>query len=77
MRLLNTTTGRFKSFPDPRAIRYAILSHVWEKPNRKNPSRTSEQTYEEILKFERETPSDEPILDKLSPKIQGACQIAR
>ena len=77
MRLLNTTTGRFKSFPDPRAIRYAILSHVWVKPNRKNPSRTSEQTYEEILKFERETPSDEPILDKLSPKIQGACQIAR
>ena len=78
MRLLDTTTGRFKWFPDPRAIRYAILSHVWAKPDRKNPAKyRPEQTYEEIVKLEQDIPLDQPILDKLSPKIQGACKIAR
>ncbi|KAI0644529.1 heterokaryon incompatibility protein-domain-containing protein [Trametes meyenii] len=29
MRLLNTRTGEFHWFNDPRRVRYAILSHVW------------------------------------------------
>ncbi|KAI0699862.1 heterokaryon incompatibility protein-domain-containing protein [Cerioporus squamosus] len=78
MRLLDTTSGRFKIFQDPRAIRYAILSHVWAKPDRKNRAKyMPEQTYQEICKLEQETPANEPVLHKLSPKIQAACKIAQ
>ncbi|EJF55749.1 HET-domain-containing protein, partial [Dichomitus squalens LYAD-421 SS1] len=71
MRLLNTRTGRFHWFEDPRHVRYAILSHVWSK-DKHNP----EKTYQDVLRFESEVPEGEPILSKLSSKLRRFCEVS-
>ncbi|KAI0644530.1 hypothetical protein C8Q79DRAFT_778317 [Trametes meyenii] len=45
MRLLNTTTGEFRWFNDPREVRYAILSHVW--------SSEGERSFQEVQELRR------------------------
>lgn len=87
MRLLNTTTGSFELFDDPRTVQYAILSHVWSKPG---DPHYPEQTYEKIEAIQK-TPksptswipgfgwlaSASPVLAQFSQKIQNACRAAR
>ena len=47
MRLINTKTGEFAEFFDPSMTpRYAILSHTWEQP----PKR--EQSYQELIRIQ-------------------------
>ncbi|KAI0651203.1 heterokaryon incompatibility protein-domain-containing protein [Trametes meyenii] len=82
MRLLDTTTGRFRTFNSPLDVRYAILSHVWDKPGKKDgkvvhPS--GEQTYQELLAIQALVPAPHIILDHdhVSSKIRGACEVAR
>ncbi|KAI0699876.1 heterokaryon incompatibility protein-domain-containing protein [Cerioporus squamosus] len=75
MRLLDTSTGHFVSFDDPRDVRYAILSHVWAKE--RQPNYIPEQTYQDILAIKAAEPPGAEILTKLSWKIQKACEVAR
>ena len=82
MRLLNTTTGRFKNVSDPQKIRYAILSHVWIHPEEsKNPdgsfSNPSEMSYLDVRKISKDHISEPSILEYLSPKIRKFCEVAR
>ncbi|RDX42235.1 HET-domain-containing protein, partial [Lentinus brumalis] len=74
MRLLNTTTGKFETFEDPKAVRYAILSHVWTK---NSGGRLEEQTYRNVCDIAAGLAAGSDILINLSPKIQNACKIAR
>ncbi|TFK90614.1 HET-domain-containing protein, partial [Polyporus arcularius HHB13444] len=76
MRLLNTTTGRFVIVIDPRSVRYAILSHVWARPE-DGPGYKPEQTYQEVLRRIAQAAPDGDVLSKLSEKIRKACEIAR
>ncbi|KAI0699869.1 heterokaryon incompatibility protein-domain-containing protein [Cerioporus squamosus] len=76
MRLLNTTTGRFEIVIDPRSIRYAILSHVWARPE-DGAGYKPEQTYQEVLRRIAQAGPDGDALSKLSEKIRKACEIAR
>ncbi len=75
MRLLDTSTGRFVSFDDPRDVRYAILSHVWAKKGQLNY--VPEQTYQDILAIMASEPPGADIRSKLSRKIEKACEVAR
>ena len=67
MRLLHTTTGKFKEFSNPRQVRYAILSHVWS---------TEEQSYEETCQILSNTPSGTTALSRYSHKIRCFCRVA-
>ncbi|TBU24369.1 hypothetical protein BD311DRAFT_702219 [Dichomitus squalens] len=69
MWLLNTKTGEFKSFGNPRHVRYAILSHVWstERP---------EQSYQETLDIIATTPAGTTPLSRYSDKLQRFCEVA-
>ncbi|OSD00787.1 HET-domain-containing protein [Trametes coccinea BRFM310] len=85
MRVLDTTTGRFRWLDDPETTRYAILSHTW------NPE--GEQSYQDLAKLhahgahsksvghpaENETLRCSSILSHpaLSSKIKGACNVAK
>lgn len=73
MRLLNTTTKRFRWFEDPRSVSYAILSHVWAKPGDGCPP---EQSYHDLLAIQAKFP-DGPIDERLlSQKIRMFCKVA-
>ncbi|KAI1787433.1 hypothetical protein LXA43DRAFT_709926 [Ganoderma leucocontextum] len=71
MRLLNTKTGEFALFGDPRQVRYAILSHVWSVDG-------TEQTYERTCEILAETPGPAGTtpLSRYSEKIQRFCEVA-
>ncbi|KAM5545417.1 hypothetical protein V8D89_001030 [Ganoderma adspersum] len=92
MRLINTATGEFAEFFDPSTTPlYAILSHTWEQP----PKR--EQSYQEVVKIQErlglsvrdhcqpERRTDDQSLppsiwdsgSALSEKVRKACDIAR
>ncbi|KAM5536695.1 hypothetical protein V8D89_009622 [Ganoderma adspersum] len=70
MRLLNTKTGEFESFGDPRQVRYAILSHVWSVDG-------TEQTYEGTRRILADTPAGTTPLSRYSDKIKRFCEVAR
>lgn len=77
MRLLNTETGEFQWVEDPRLVHYAILSHVWAKPE--DPE-GPEQTYQDLLRFQEEARVDptgrtRPI-DMFSDKLRRFCETA-
>ena len=73
IRLLNTTNGRFK-YEDPLKVRYAILSHVWQK----KPGHPPEQSHQEVRDIAaRKTNANSNILPLLSEKIRNACDFAR
>ncbi|KAI0366497.1 hypothetical protein BV20DRAFT_650506 [Pilatotrama ljubarskyi] len=92
MRLLNTSTGEFQWFNRTDDVRYAILSHVWDKSESGTPL---EQSYQDVLalwhaaeRLRSEMASDLAsgkalptisILDDpaFSPKIREFCRIAR
>ncbi|RPD54413.1 HET-domain-containing protein [Lentinus tigrinus ALCF2SS1-7] len=76
MRLLNTTTGRFQVIIDPRSVRYAILSHVWSRPE-DGPGYKPEQSYQDVARRIAQAGPDGDALSKLSEKIRKACEIAR
>lgn len=46
-RFLNTRTGDFEWHPDPKAVTYAVLSHVW-----RDPKDGGEQSYQDVLKVQ-------------------------
>ena len=80
MRFLHTHTGSFTWKDDPRAVKYAILSHVWSR----DPDR--EDSYQDVLRVqsqvrtEREhfpSLSEDAVLSRLSPKVRNACVKAR
>ncbi|CDO78096.1 hypothetical protein BN946_scf184634.g2 [Trametes cinnabarina] len=75
MRLLNTDTRKFERFEHPQDVRYAILSHVWEKSRSGRPQ---EQSYQDLLDIQNDYGDDPIPLDepRLSPKIRGLCRIA-
>ena len=70
MRLINTKTGRFQWFEDPRKVRYAILSHVW--------SEEGEQSFKDVQSLIDAAPTESSILDdpSLSHKIKSFCKVA-
>ena len=70
MRLLNTKTGVFESFGDPRQVRYAILSHVWSVDG-------TEQTYERTCQILADTLTGTIPLSRYSDKIKRFCEVAR
>ena len=74
MRLLDTTTGQFAWFDDPRNVRYATLSHVWA--TEADPDFVPEQVYQEVLAIQSASPSSDVLLH-FSVKIQHACAVAR
>ena len=81
MRLLNTSTGRFKEISDPQKVRYAILSHVWIYPEASSKpggsfGKPAEMSYLDICKIHEDHPLETSILRHLSPKIQKFCEIA-
>ena len=76
MRLLNTTTGRFEIINDPRSVRYAILSHVWARPEDGSHYKP-EQSYKDVVRRIAQAGPDGDVLSKLSEKIRKACEIAR
>ena len=81
MRLLNTSTGRFKEISDPQKVRYAILSHVWIYPAASSKpggsfGKPAEMSYLDICKIHEDHPLETSILRHLSPKIQKFCEIA-
>ena len=71
MRLLDTKTGRFKWFEDPRQVRYAILSHVWSKDG--------EQSFRDVQQRIDAAATGTSILDNLSlsDKIKSFCRVAQ
>ncbi|KAI0326376.1 hypothetical protein GY45DRAFT_1363932 [Cubamyces sp. BRFM 1775] len=86
MRLLDTHTGQFVENQDPESIRYAILSHVWDKDG--------EQSYQDVLQIWKKAVRDRllstsgnpadpstptSILDspELSTKVKDLCALAR
>ena len=69
MRLINTRTGEFALFGDPREVRYAILSHVWSADG-------PEQTYERTCQILADTPVGTIPLSRYSEKIQRFCEVA-
>ncbi|KAI0641889.1 heterokaryon incompatibility protein-domain-containing protein, partial [Trametes meyenii] len=83
MRLLDTITGRFRWIDNPHGTRYAILSHVWDKPNEDDEQAghsTGEQTYGDLLRIQEDpTLKDTSILSdsRVSDKIRNACIVAR
>ncbi|KAL1948066.1 hypothetical protein VTO73DRAFT_12141 [Trametes versicolor] len=48
-RFLNTWTGEFEWHPDPKMVTYAILSHVWRKPEE-----GGEQSYDDVRRIQQE-----------------------
>lgn len=50
MRLLNSRTAGFICVDEPRHVSYAILSHVWARPDEEAPA---EQTFIDISKIQR------------------------
>ena len=73
MRLLDTRTGRFVWVEDPRREHYAVLSHVWAKPgNLEYP----EQTYQDLLEFQKEDRPEGTLPSKLSDKLRRFCEAA-
>lgn len=46
-RFLNTWTGEFEWHPDPTRVTYAILSHVWRKPEE-----GGEQSYDDVRRIQ-------------------------
>ena len=74
MRLIDTTTGKFRWFQDPLQIQYAILSHVWAKDGDVNYAR--ECTYRDVFEIQKTTPSGS-ILPLLPAKVQRFCEVAR
>ncbi|KAL1948059.1 hypothetical protein VTO73DRAFT_12134 [Trametes versicolor] len=48
-RFLNTWTGEFEWHPDPNKVTYAILSHVWRKPEE-----GGEQSYDDVRRIQQE-----------------------
>ncbi|EJF59078.1 HET-domain-containing protein, partial [Dichomitus squalens LYAD-421 SS1] len=78
MRLLNTFTGAFESFDDPRAVRYAILSHVWQLAS--DHGQSAELSYQQLLALQDSAADPVDLFDKLSavaPKVYHACQVAK
>ena len=73
MRLLNTRTGEFQWFENPREVRYAILSHVWSTDLRK-PEQSFETTHG-ILKAHSSSDTS-PALAQYAEKIQRVCKVA-
>ena len=78
MRFLNTRTGLFTTVDNPESTPYAILSHVWAKPD-------GEQSYDDVqiiqdgVLADRMTNPHLPeteVLIRLSPKIRNACERA-
>lgn len=65
MRLLNTSTFRFREFQGPRTVRYAILSHTWVEGE--------EISYRDFLHVDLD-----PARTTRSgfQKVQGACKTA-
>ncbi|KAM5530589.1 hypothetical protein V8D89_015748 [Ganoderma adspersum] len=63
MRLLNTKTGEFVLVEDPRTVHYAILSHVWSKPD--SPDHVPEQTYHQVCEIL------DNRCDRFSPSLPG------
>ncbi|TBU55240.1 hypothetical protein BD310DRAFT_884657 [Dichomitus squalens] len=74
MRLIETRTGRFRWFDDPRTVRYAVLSHVWSKED--DPNHVPEQTYQDVCRIHREAGDGVPVLPLLSDKIRSFCDLA-
>ncbi|OJT07399.1 Vegetative incompatibility protein HET-E-1 [Trametes pubescens] len=83
IRLLNTTTGKFHVFDDPREVHYAILSHVWARPP---DLRDPELTYQDVLRihdshtFEQNPSSPHQVISYLPQfpeKYRKLCDIAR
>lgn len=79
MRLIQVDTGSFSWFEDPKDVKYAILSHVWDKF-------PPEQSYQEMVKIQEEVKDqrsgnpDLPscaVLARLRPKIRECCKRAR
>ncbi|PIL29705.1 hypothetical protein GSI_08143 [Ganoderma sinense ZZ0214-1] len=70
MRLLNTKTGRFQWFEDPRQVHYAILSHVW--------SEAGEQSFKDVQQLIDAAATGRSILNdpSLSGKIKAFCETA-
>ena len=70
MRLLLTATGQFVEFPEPRAIKYAILSHTWDP--------WGEQTFQDVRESQRaHAGTQDSVLPVLSEKVRRFCEIAR
>jgi len=66
MRLIHTTTLRFKEFFEPNLPKYAIVSHTWDDEEEVN--------YQEFLRSQR----DESVTGKAGyRKIVQCCKIAR
>ncbi|TFK88150.1 HET-domain-containing protein [Polyporus arcularius HHB13444] len=81
MRLLDTSTARFRHIDNANQAPYAILSHVWDHAD-------GEQSLQDILEvheYTQQTPRDAavateacpPALTILSAKIRGCCVFAR
>ncbi|KAM5536687.1 hypothetical protein V8D89_009614 [Ganoderma adspersum] len=70
MRLIDTRTGRFRWFEDPRQVHYAILSHVWSKDG--------EQSFREVQILINAAAAGSSILEdpSLSDKIKSFCRVA-
>ena len=73
IRLLNTHTGEFVSFDDPRTTRYAVLSHVWSKEG--DADYVKEQNYQDVHRIQKKHKGN--ILEHLSPKLRSLCRVAR
>ncbi|KAH9942514.1 heterokaryon incompatibility protein-domain-containing protein, partial [Epithele typhae] len=73
MRLLHTQTGQLCSFDGPSIPPYAILSHVWSRPD--DPGHVSEQSYQDVVEVSALSHPEHSILPSLSPKIQASCAI--
>lgn len=87
MRLLNTTTGRFHTFHDPRTVKYAILSHVWAREGERH---YPEMTFQDVQNIHNAHPasrngshlvsdnSDQSSVVHLfsSEKIKAFCKVA-
>ena len=73
MRLLNTATGRFVQVEDPQKVRYAILSHVWTRPDEPH---YPEQTFQDVRKIQRQHGGEESVVPFFSEKVRGFCEKA-
>ena len=72
MRLLNTMTGRFHGFEDPRKVSYAALSHVWSRDLKQ------EKTYQDVLSLVSGPKDPDPINHPSFPKkIRFFCEAAK
>ena len=75
--MLNTHTGKFEKFNDPRTVKYAILSHVWAKEGLE-PRQPPEQDHQDVIRIQKSSSTDNVLTDdNLSKKISEACKRAK